>query len=63
MDKTEKVFEVVGEDEYGTLREYVHTKTGVHYLRYDAYSCGGLCVMLNPDGTPYTTETKFNFVD
>lgn len=29
------------------------TRTGVQYLR--AYK-GGVCVMVNPDGTPYTGE-------
>lgn len=31
------------------------TRTGVQYLRA---SNGGVCVMVNPDGTPYTGEVE-----
>jgi hypothetical protein len=33
---------------------YRHDPTGVHYFCRDAGSCKSVCVMLNPDGTPYT---------
>ena len=32
---------------------YKHEQTGVYYLFSNN---GGFCVMLNPDGTPYTGE-------
>lgn len=35
----------------GDYKIYKHDKTGVYYFAYDG---NGVCVMLNPDGTPYT---------
>ena len=36
--------------------EFVHTETGVHYALFTYKTAGGITVMLNPDGMPYTGE-------
>ena len=35
---------------------YQHDETGVHYFCRDAGYGKSVCVMVNPDGTPYTGE-------
>ena len=37
---------------------YRHDETGVHYFCRDAGYGKSVCVMLNPDGTPYTGEKE-----
>lgn len=36
----------------GTIKIILDTETGVQYLYYQAGYGGGMCPLLNPDGTP-----------
>lgn len=55
-EKTEEGFRLVDVSTLNHIREYEHMETGVHYVVYAGADKGGICVMLNPDGTPYTGE-------
>lgn len=37
---------------------YRHDETGVHYLCVMGTNGRAVCVMVNPDGTPYTGESE-----
>ena len=55
-EKTEEGFRLVDTSASNCIREYEHVATGVHYVVYTGVYKGSICVMLNPDGTPYTGE-------
>lgn len=61
-DSTQKAYERIEDapkmmtvvDETVGYSIYRHDETGVHYFCRDGGNGKAVCVMLNPDGTPYT---------
>ncbi len=52
VDEAPKMMTVVDSTAGYTI--YRHDETGVHYFCRDSGYGKSVCVMLNPDGTPYT---------